>query len=61
MDKIIKILEEARDILKDKELEELKITLVNSYWNKCYTDMEQEFVKERNSIDAALDRMTRGE
>tara|TARA_R100000995_G_C3434010_1_gene99905 strand:+ start:239 stop:427 length:189 start_codon:yes stop_codon:yes gene_type:complete len=57
MDKIIEILQASKDLLNNKELEELKTTLVNAHWNKCYNEMEIEFISQRNSINNVIDKL----
>ena len=61
MDKIIQILKESKDLLNDKELVELKSTLVDAHWKKCYNEMEIEFISQRNSINNVLDELLHGE
>tara|TARA_Y100000996_G_C22403597_1_gene594153 strand:+ start:566 stop:754 length:189 start_codon:yes stop_codon:yes gene_type:complete len=61
MDKIIEILKESKDLLNDKELVELKSTLVDAYWKKLYNEMEIEFISQRNSINNVLDKLLNGE
>tara|TARA_R100001015_G_C4529803_1_gene96539 strand:+ start:450 stop:635 length:186 start_codon:yes stop_codon:yes gene_type:complete len=60
MDNIINILKESKDLLSNKELEELKEKLINAYWKKQYTKMEQEFNFVRNSINKELEEIIRG-
>ena len=61
MNKIIEILKESKDLLDDKELVELKSTLVDAYWKKLYKEMEVEFISQRNSINNVLDELLHGE
>jgi len=60
MDKIMEILKESKDLLGNKELEELKEKLVDAYWKKQYTKMEQEFIFVRNSINEELEDLIKG-
>ena len=60
MENIINILKESKDLLSNKELEELKNTLVDGYWKKQYTKMEQEFIFVRNSINEELEEIVKG-
>ena len=60
MENIINILKESKDLLSNKELEELKTKLVDAYWKKQYTKLEQEFIFVRNSINEELEEIVKG-
>ena len=57
MENIINILKESKDLLSNKELEELKTKLVDAYWKKQYTKLEQEFIFVKNSVNEELEEI----
>ena len=61
MENIINILKESKDLLSNKELEELKTKLVDAYWKKQYTKLEQEFIFTKNSINEEYEQIVKGE
>ena len=60
MDKIINILKESKDLLSTKELEDLKDKLIDTYWKKQYTKLEQEFIFTKNSINEEYEQIVKG-
>ena len=60
METIINILKESKDLLSNKELEELKTKLVDAYWKKQYTKLQQEFLFVKDSIDEELKEIVKG-
>jgi len=60
MENIINILKESKDLLSNKELEELKEKLIGGYWKKQYTKIEQEFIYARNCINKELEEIVKG-
>tara|TARA_R100000152_G_C6771329_1_gene197831 strand:+ start:123 stop:311 length:189 start_codon:yes stop_codon:yes gene_type:complete len=55
MENIINILKESKDLLSNKELEELKDKLIDAYWKKQYTKLEREFFFVKNSVNEELE------
>ena len=57
MENIINILKESKDLLGNKELEELKDKLIDAYWKKQYTKLEREFFFVKNSVNEELEEI----